>query len=79
LPPAFVFNIKKNPSMKQKNRHINADLILLALLQQEQIMVEIEIAQIFNRPRRRRRRPKRHWVQPDDDWSNFSAVKQTVA
>jgi hypothetical protein len=45
------------------NGRINADLIHLALLQQEQILVEIEIAQIVNR-RRRRRRPRRYWVRP---------------
>jgi hypothetical protein len=33
------------------NERINADLIHLALLQQEQILVEIEIAQIVNRRR----------------------------
>ena len=44
------------------NRRINADLIHLALLQQEQMLFEIEIAQIVNR-RRRRRRPRRYCVQ----------------
>lgn len=45
------------------NGRINADLIHLALLQQEQMLVELEIAQIVNR-RRRRRRPRRYWVRP---------------
>jgi hypothetical protein len=44
------------------NGRINADLIHLALLQQEQIFVEIVIAQIVNR-RRCRRRPRRYWVR----------------
>jgi hypothetical protein len=60
------------------NRLINADLIHLTLLQQEQILVEIEIAQIVNR-RRRRRRPRRYWVRPLQHGLRGIFFFQTVA
>lgn len=44
------------------NGRVKADLIHLTLVQQEQILVDIEIAQIVRR-RRRRRRPRRYWVR----------------
>jgi hypothetical protein len=58
------------PNFKhERTYYINSNL-----MHQEHISAEIEIAQIGNR-QRRRRRPRKYWVRPHDNWLNISSIK----